>query len=88
MTFDPESINFRIEKLLESLGKAKNSEKELVSIIKVLQELIKGINGQSRESKNEYLAQKRIEINGTLQATKQKIIKQIIEKPNEQSEEE
>src|SRR6185295_19611385 len=46
MTFDPKSINFRLEKLLESLGTAKNSEKELISIIKVLQELVKGINGE------------------------------------------
>ena len=41
MTFDPASINFRLEKLLESLGKAKNSEKELLSIIKVFEELNK-----------------------------------------------
>lgn len=76
MTFDPASINFRLEKLLETVGKAKNSEKELLSIIKVLQELIKGINGD-KANKNEYLSQKKEEIGAVLQATKQKIIAQI-----------
>ncbi|CAH1760561.1 12935_t:CDS:2 [Entrophospora sp. SA101] len=76
MTFDPASINFRLEKLLETIGKAKNSEKELLSIIKVLQELIKGING-NKAKKNEYLIKKKEEISAVLQATKQKIITQI-----------
>lgn len=76
MTLDPESINFRLEKLLESIGKAKNSEKELLSIIKVLQELIKGING-NKENKSEYLVQKKAEISAILQTTKQNIVTQI-----------
>jgi len=89
MTFDSESINFRIERLLETISKAKNSEKELLSIVKVLQELIKGINGQSKEKKNEFLAQKKVEINNILQVSKQKIMEQIIEGfENERNEEE
>ncbi|CAJ0899333.1 9118_t:CDS:2, partial [Entrophospora sp. SA101] len=76
MTFDPASINFRLEKLLESLGKAKNSEKELLSIIKVLQELIKGINGD-KVNKDEFLIQKKGEISTILQNTKKNIITQI-----------
>ncbi|RHZ36896.1 hypothetical protein [endosymbiont GvMRE of Glomus versiforme] len=83
MTFDPESINFRLEKLLETIGKAKNSEKELLSIVKVLQELIKGING-NKANKDEYLVQKKEEISAVLQTTKQKIITQI-ENCDEQS---
>jgi|SRR6266516_2331538 len=88
MTFDPESINFRINNLLETVGRAKNSEKELLSIVKVLQELIKGINGQSKENKNEFLTQKKIEISNILQATKQKTMEQIITESDKQSEEE
>jgi hypothetical protein len=84
MTFNPASINFRISNLLETIGKAKNSEKELISISKVLQELIKGINGQSKNSKNDFLTQKKAEISGILQVTKQKIIEQITKEPNEQ----
>ena len=88
MTFDPESINFRINNLLETVGRAKNSEKELLSIVKVLQELIKGINGQSKENKNEFLTQKKFEISNILQATKQKTMEQIIAESDKQSEEE
>src|SRR4051794_8086837 len=88
MTFDPASINFRIDNLLKSLGKAKNSEKELLSIVKVLQELIKGINGQNKGGENEYLMQKKTEINSILQAAKQKIMEQIITETDEQNEEE
>jgi len=88
MTFDPASVNFRIENLLESLGKAKNSEKELLSIVKVLQELVKGINGQNKGGKNEYLMQKKAEISSILQTTKQKIMEQIITEPDEQDEKE
>jgi hypothetical protein len=88
MTFDPESINFRIDNLLETVGKAKNSEKELLSIVKVLQELIKGINGQSKENKNEFLTKKKFEISNILQATKQKTMEQIIAESDKQSEEE
>jgi len=76
MTFDPASINFRLEKLLESVGKAKNSEKELLSITKVLQELIKGINGD-KTNKDEFVIQKKGEISTILQNTKKKIIAQI-----------
>ncbi|CAI2199457.1 13184_t:CDS:2, partial [Funneliformis geosporum] len=78
-------INFRIAKLLASTGKAKNSEKELLSIVKVLQELIKGINGQSKENHNEYLAQKKAEVNCILQTTKQKIMTQIAVEQNEET---
>jgi DNA polymerase III alpha chain len=88
MTFDLESINFRIDNLLGTISKAKNSEKELLSIIKVLQELIKGINGQSKENKNEFLTQKKTEISNILQTTKQKILEQIITESKEQSEKE
>jgi hypothetical protein len=88
MTFNAESINFRINNLLETVGRAKNSEKELLSIVKVLQELIKGINGQSKENKNEFLTQKKFEISNILQATKQKTMEQIIAESDKQSEEE
>lgn len=78
MTFDKSSIDFRIEKLLESIGgKAKNSEKELISIIKVLQELSKSINGEVKENKDLYLIQKKTEINLILHETKNKIIEQL-----------
>ena len=41
MTLDPEAIAFRLENLLNNLTSYKNSEKELFSIIKVLEELNK-----------------------------------------------
>src|SRR6185295_9590785 len=88
MSFAPESIKFRIDNLLETIGKAKNREKELLSIVKVLQELIKGINGQSKENKNEFLAQKKTELNHVLQTTKQKIIELITKELDEEGEEE
>jgi len=44
MTFDTAAITFRLKRLLQTLVIAKNSEKELISIIKVLQQLIKEKN--------------------------------------------
>jgi Fic family protein len=44
MTFDTEAITFRLKRLLGTLISAKNSEKELISIIKVLQQLNKEKN--------------------------------------------
>lgn len=41
MTLDPAAITFRLESLLSSLENYKNSEKELLSIIKVFEELNK-----------------------------------------------
>lgn len=44
MTFDSQAITFRLEGLLKTLNTAKNSEKELLSIIKVLEQLNKDKN--------------------------------------------
>ena len=41
MTLDPTAITFRLDNLLGSLNNYKNSEKELLSIIKVFEELNK-----------------------------------------------
>ncbi|CAG8834971.1 12302_t:CDS:2, partial [Racocetra persica] len=41
MTLDPVAITFRLDSLLGSLSSYKNSEKELLSIIKVFEELNK-----------------------------------------------
>lgn len=41
MTLDTAAITFRLENLLNSLANYKNSEKELLSIIKVFEELNK-----------------------------------------------
>ena len=41
MTLDPTAIAFRLDSLLGSLSNYKNSEKELLSIIKVFEELNK-----------------------------------------------
>ena len=41
MTLNPEAITFRLESLLSNLANYKNSEKELLSIIKVFEELNK-----------------------------------------------
>ena len=41
MTLDPAAITFRLDGLLGSLTNYKNSEKELLSIIKVFEELNK-----------------------------------------------
>ena len=41
MTLDPVAIAFRLDSLLGSLANYKNSEKELLSIVKVFEELNK-----------------------------------------------
>src|ERR1700731_2746137 len=41
MTLDPAAITFRLDNLLSTLANYKNSEKELLSIIKVFEELNK-----------------------------------------------
>ncbi|MEG7978840.1 MAG: hypothetical protein NY202_02870 [Mollicutes bacterium UO1] len=41
MTLDPDAIKFRLDNLLSTLTNYKNSEKELLSIIKVFEELNK-----------------------------------------------
>jgi len=41
MTLNPETINFRLEGLLDNPLNYKNNEKELLSIIKVFEELSK-----------------------------------------------
>ena len=41
MTLNPDAINFRLDNLVNSLASYKSSEKELLSIIKVLEELNK-----------------------------------------------
>jgi hypothetical protein len=41
MTLDPAAITFRLESLFDSLSTYKSSEKELFSIIKVLDDLNK-----------------------------------------------
>jgi hypothetical protein len=41
MTLDPAAIAFRLDNLLATLANYKNSEKELLSIIKVFEELNK-----------------------------------------------
>jgi hypothetical protein len=45
MTLDPIAITFRLSGLLDSLDNYKNSEKELLSIIKVFKELNKEKTG-------------------------------------------
>lgn len=82
MTFEPANILFRLGNLLENVGKAKNSEKEIVSIVKVLQELIKSISG-NKADKKEYLIHKQEEISTILQNVKQNIISQIESPPEE-----
>lgn len=81
MTWEPKTVNFRIEKLLESIGKTKNSEKELLSILKVLRELNKEITAQSKnmesQNKNKYLSQKKTEIDLILDQLKQKILTEL-----------
>ena len=81
MTWEPKTINFRIEKLFESLGKTKNSEKELLSILKVLKELNKEITAQIRsvesQIKSKYLSQKKTEIDLILDQLKQKILTEL-----------
>jgi hypothetical protein len=41
MTLNPDAITFRLDNLVGSLSSYKSSEKELLSIIKVLEELNK-----------------------------------------------
>jgi DNA polymerase III alpha subunit (gram-positive type) len=80
MTWEPKTINFRIEKLFESIGKAKNSEKELLSILKVLKELNKEITTQSKNAESQtkdYLSQKKTEIDLILEQLKQKILAEL-----------
>jgi hypothetical protein len=89
MTWEPKTINFRIEKLFESIGKTKNSEKELLSILKVLRELNKEITVQVKEmvaDQNKYLVQKKLEISLILSQVKQKILVELETPENIMSE--
>jgi len=79
MTWEPKTVSFRIERLFESIGRTKNSEKELFSILKVLRELNKEITVQSRnmENQSKYLSQKKTEIDLILSQLKQKILAEL-----------
>src|SRR2546429_7493190 len=79
MTWEPKTVSFRIERLFESIGRTKNSEKQLFSILKVLRELNKEITVQSRnmENQSKYLSQKKTEIDLILSQLKQKILAEL-----------
>ncbi|CAG8523373.1 25133_t:CDS:2 [Cetraspora pellucida] len=66
MTLQPHAIAFRLKNLSENPFNYKNSEKELVSIVRVLQELIK--EGERRNPSNRKIAK----ISAVLENIKQK----------------
>ena len=76
MTLDPTAFTFRLDNLLGSLNNYKNSEKELLSIIKVFEELNKEkrrmeklVKGQ----KNSENALVKMDINKILEGVQEKI---------------
>jgi DNA polymerase III alpha subunit (gram-positive type) len=66
MTLDAETLTFRLENLLSNLSSYKSNEKELLSIIKVLEEL-------SKEGKKGLINKKMAKIEVVLKNIKQKI---------------
>jgi hypothetical protein len=56
MTLDPTTITFRLDSLLGSLANYKNSEKELLSIIKVFEELNKEKRRMEKLSKSQKIS--------------------------------
>jgi hypothetical protein len=66
MTLNPEAITFRLESLLDNPLNYKNNEKELLSIIKVLEEL-------EKERKKGSERTKMTDISTLLENIKQKI---------------
>jgi DNA polymerase III alpha subunit (gram-positive type) len=76
MTLDPAAIIFRLESLLNTLNNYKNSEKELLSIIKVLEEL-------EKEKKKIPTEKKITNIGGVLTNIKEKVNNSTNEKLRE-----
>ena len=56
MTLNPETINFRLEGLLDNPLNYKNNEKELLSIIKVFEELSKEKRRMERTTKGKKIS--------------------------------
>jgi len=77
MTLDPTTIAFRLDSLLGSLNNYKNSEKELLSIIKVFEELNKEKRRMEKLNKGQKVLENVLE-----KMDIDKILKNIQEKIN------
>jgi len=83
MTLNPETINFRLEGLLTNPLNYKNSEKELLSIIKVFEELNKEKRRLERTTKGKKISGSALE-----KMNIDKILETIQEKINNSGDEE
>jgi len=76
MTLKPETINFRLEGLLDNPLNYKNNEKELLSIIKVFEELSKEKRRMERTAKGKKIsgsALEKMNIDKILESIREKI---------------
>ena len=76
MTLNPETINFRLEGLLDNPLNYKNNEKELLSIIKVFEELSKEKRRMERTTKGKKIpgsALEKMNIDKILESIREKI---------------
>jgi len=76
MTLNPETINFRLEGLLDNPLNYKNNEKELLSIIKVFEELSKEKKRLEKTVKNKKFSESALEkmdVDKILESIKEKI---------------